>query len=164
MADAESGSWLTMKEACAHLKVSHMTIRRWMKAGRLACFKFGSGLRFRKEDLDRLAQRNGAGTETADAGVAEGSAAVDEKGMGSAGAADAAIVADEDKAAAICPACGHGEMIQGRLQSTGRLYFKPAKTRFFTFHEAMIPTEALMCSACGHVQLFADTDKLEKLR
>lgn len=132
----ESEKWLTMKEACAHLKVSHMSIRRWMKAGRLTCFKLGSGLRFRREDLDQLTTKSATGPE---AGT-------------------------EEALNSVCPVCSHHELIPGRVQSTGRLYFKAAKNKFFTFLESTIPTEAMMCSACGYLLLFADTDKLEKLR
>ncbi len=63
-----------------------------------------------------------------------------------------------------CVSCGHGELVEGRLQGTGRLYFRPRKTRFFVLAEALVETSAWMCPDCGHVQLFADADKLAKLR
>ena len=134
MKDLEN--WLTMKEACAYLKVSHMTIRRWMKANRLNCFRFGNGLRFRKDDLDQIAKKSSSHTAEAEPATENPS----------------------------CPLCGQTELIEGRLQSTGKLYFKPNKTKFFTFQESLIPTESLMCSACGYIMLSADTDKLEKLK
>ena len=62
-----------------------------------------------------------------------------------------------------CAACGHGFLVAGDVRSTGRLYFQPKKTKFFVLSDSMILTEARACPACGHVQLFADTEKLAKL-
>lgn len=62
-----------------------------------------------------------------------------------------------------CAACGHNVMVEGRLQTTGRVYFKPAHTRFWTFQESLVPIAARVCTACGHVQLQADADKLSRL-
>src|SRR3954470_16931956 len=39
-----------------------------------------------------------------------------------------------------CASCGHGVLIPGRLQGTGRLYFKPDETKFWTFEESLVPT------------------------
>jgi len=63
-----------------------------------------------------------------------------------------------------CAACGHNVLITGRLRGAGRLYFRPDKPRFWTFAEAMVPTEARVCAACGYIQLHADTGKLKKLK
>jgi len=63
-----------------------------------------------------------------------------------------------------CAACGHNVLIAGRLQGAGRLYFRPDKPRFWTFAEAMVPTQARVCMACGYIQLHADTGKLKKLK
>jgi len=63
-----------------------------------------------------------------------------------------------------CAACGHGVLVEGRLQGTGRLYFKPDKTKFWTFSEPMVGLKARVCAACGYVQIHADTEKLGKLR
>jgi excisionase family DNA binding protein len=63
-----------------------------------------------------------------------------------------------------CAACGHGVLVEGRLQGTGRLYFKPDKTKFWTFSEPMVGLKAKVCAACGYVQIHADTEKLGKLR
>jgi hypothetical protein len=53
--------------------------------------------------------------------------------------------------------------VPGRMQSTGLLYFKPDKTKFWTFEESLVSTRAHMCAACGYVQLHADTAKLGRL-
>lgn len=62
-----------------------------------------------------------------------------------------------------CAACGHAVLVDGRIQGTGRLYFRPLKTRFWTFQEAMVPTIAHVCTSCGYVQLHVETEKLHKL-
>ena len=67
-------------------------------------------------------------------------------------------------AAARCAACGHSVLIAGRLRGAGRLYFRPDKPRFWTLTEAMVPTDARVCAACGYIQLHADTEKLKKLK
>lgn len=66
-------------------------------------------------------------------------------------------------AAGRCTSCGHSTLIKGRVQTTGRLYFKPEKTKFWTFQQSMVPIKARVCPACGHIQLAADTGKLETL-
>lgn len=62
-----------------------------------------------------------------------------------------------------CAACGHSILVEGRVQGTGRLYFRPDKTRFWTFEEAMVPILAKTCTACGYIQMHADTGKLTRL-
>lgn len=63
-----------------------------------------------------------------------------------------------------CASCGHGELVEGRLQGTGRLYFRPEGVSFWTLAEPMVETAARVCPACGHVQIHADVEKLKKLR
>jgi excisionase family DNA binding protein len=70
---------------------------------------------------------------------------------------------EAESAAARCASCGHGVLVPGRMQSTGLLYFKPDKTKFWTFEESLVSTRAHMCAACGYVQLHADTAKLGRL-
>jgi excisionase family DNA binding protein len=70
---------------------------------------------------------------------------------------------EAEAAAGRCASCGHGVLIDGRVQGTGRLYFKPDKTRFWTFEESLVPTRARMCAACGYLQVHADTSKLSRL-
>ncbi len=63
-----------------------------------------------------------------------------------------------------CASCGHGILVGGRLQGTGRLYFRPDKTKFWVLADSMVNVSARVCAACGFVQLHADTAKLGKLR
>lgn len=62
-----------------------------------------------------------------------------------------------------CSACGHSQLIDGKIQGAGRVYFKPQKTRFWVWSDSMVGIEAKMCSACGLIQMFADTEKLSRL-
>jgi excisionase family DNA binding protein len=125
--------WYTTKEASEYLKVSQMTIFRWMKAGKLTHFKIGGSLRFTKENLDQIAMKNTGSVEA-------------------------------EKRTESCSVCGNSELIEGKLQGTGRLYFKPAKTKFFVFAESLVGLNTKMCSACGYIQMFGDTDKMDRLK
>ena len=71
---------------------------------------------------------------------------------------------EAEAAAGRCASCGHGVLIEGRLQGTGKLYFKPLKTKFWTFEESLVETKARVCAACGYVQMHADTGKLNRLK
>ena len=62
-----------------------------------------------------------------------------------------------------CLWCESRRMADGNLTSTGRVYFKAAKTRFWTFQENMVELKARVCVECGYVDLYADTNKLKKL-
>ena len=70
---------------------------------------------------------------------------------------------EAEAAAGRCAACGHSVLIEGNLQGTGRLYFRPEKTRFWVFAEALVPVRAKVCTACGYIQIHADTTKLNRL-
>ncbi len=70
---------------------------------------------------------------------------------------------EAEAAAGRCAACGHGVLLEGHLQGTGRLYFKPARTKFWVFSESLVPTKARVCAACGYVQLHVDTGRLSRL-
>lgn len=62
-----------------------------------------------------------------------------------------------------CAICGNGELADGQIQGTGRIFFRPATSKFWVFSEALVPTTAKVCTACGHVQMHADTAKLNLL-
>ena len=70
---------------------------------------------------------------------------------------------EAEAAAGRCAVCGSQILVEGRVQGNSRIYFRPSKTRFWTFHEAMVPIKALACTACGHIQLHLDTPKLKRL-
>lgn len=70
---------------------------------------------------------------------------------------------EAEKYGAKCVSCGHSVLIPGRVAGTGKVYFKPYKTKFFTMLESSVNIEAKTCPKCGFVQVFADTEKLNKL-
>jgi excisionase family DNA binding protein len=63
-----------------------------------------------------------------------------------------------------CPRCGHFELMEGTVQSTGKVYFRPKKTKFLTMLEPLVSVEARVCPRCGHILLFADTEKMKSLK
>jgi len=62
-----------------------------------------------------------------------------------------------------CPYCHHGELVEGRMSSTGRLYFYPERTRFLTWHTSEVHTPARMCTRCGGITTLGDLQKLRSL-
>ena len=70
---------------------------------------------------------------------------------------------EAEAAASRCAACGHSVLVEGLLQGTGNLYFRPNKTKFWVFSEGLVPTKCRVCVACGCIQLHADTQKLNRL-
>jgi len=62
-----------------------------------------------------------------------------------------------------CFSCGHSVLVNGTIQGTGRLYFRPDRTKFWTMQEALVPIQARVCPACGYIQMHAETGKLESL-
>jgi len=54
---AESGGWMTVKQAAQYLGISEPTIFRWMRDGTVSFFKLGGATRFRRENLDMVARK-----------------------------------------------------------------------------------------------------------
>jgi excisionase family DNA binding protein len=71
---------------------------------------------------------------------------------------------DVEKVRSFCPLCHHPNLVEGRAQSTGLIYFRPKKTKFWTFTDSNVETQARMCSHCGALFWFGDTAKLNSLR
>ncbi|MEW6158993.1 MAG: helix-turn-helix domain-containing protein [Verrucomicrobiota bacterium] len=63
-----------------------------------------------------------------------------------------------------CPYCNHTDLVPGTVQSTGRTYFRPDETKFWTLRDSYIELSALMCTRCGGVAWFGDVKKLLELR
>lgn len=59
-----------------------------------------------------------------------------------------------------CPLCRHTDLIDGDIQGTGHVYFRPGKAKFWTFLDSNIKTTAKMCTRCGAVQWYGDKEKL----
>ena len=70
---------------------------------------------------------------------------------------------ESERLAARCSVCGHGFRLDGEVRSTGKIYFMPEKTKFFVFSDSMVEVAARACPACGHIDMFADTEKLAAL-
>ena len=62
-----------------------------------------------------------------------------------------------------CLWCEGDRLVEGRLQSTGRIYFRPLETKFFVLADSNVNIQARVCSDCGYIDLYADTTKLKKL-
>jgi excisionase family DNA binding protein len=70
---------------------------------------------------------------------------------------------EAEASAGRCASCGNSVLVDGKLQGTGNLYFRPQKTKFWVFAEALVPTRCRVCTACGYIQIHADTSKLKRL-
>jgi excisionase family DNA binding protein len=46
--------YFTVEEVAERLKVSHMTVYRWIKAGRLGAYKMGGEFRITERDVERF--------------------------------------------------------------------------------------------------------------
>ncbi len=121
--------WYTIEEAAGYLDISEPTLYRWMRDGKISYYKVGNSTRFKKHNLDMVAEKI----------VSE---------------------AEGELAANKCAVCGHADLVEGTIQSMGRVYFRPADVGFFTFQEPMIEISAVACPVCGHIQSRADTEKL----
>ena len=62
-----------------------------------------------------------------------------------------------------CAVCGHSRLVEGKVASTGNIYFRPETTRFFVIADSNVQVRAKCCPACGNIQLAADTAKLHKI-
>jgi len=62
-----------------------------------------------------------------------------------------------------CLWCESERLEDGKLQTAGHVYFRPAKARFFTAGTADVAVKARVCVDCGYIDLYADTEKLKKL-
>jgi excisionase family DNA binding protein len=71
---------------------------------------------------------------------------------------------DVDKVRTVCAICRHDELVEGKVQSTGLVYFAPKKTKFWTLKDSLVETTARMCTRCGAIAWFGDTGKLAALR
>ena len=70
---------------------------------------------------------------------------------------------EAEAAAGRCASCGHSVLVGGKMQGIGQLHFRPDKSKFWVFGEALVGVDARVCPACGFVQLYVDTPKLNRL-
>ena len=62
-----------------------------------------------------------------------------------------------------CLRCGGTQLQPGRIQSTGKVWFKPDNAKFFTFNTSDVEVRANICLDCGTVELVGDTHKAQSL-
>lgn len=62
-----------------------------------------------------------------------------------------------------CSVCGHAELAPGKIISAGRVSFQLDDTRFWVLSPSGVPVRALVCTACGHVELFADAIRIDRI-
>ncbi len=62
-----------------------------------------------------------------------------------------------------CLRCGGTNLEPGRVQSTGRIYFRPDSPRFLTLSTADITVLANMCVDCGTIEFIGEVAKAKKL-
>lgn len=62
-----------------------------------------------------------------------------------------------------CVVCHAESLVDGKVQSTGLLYFVPEKSKFWTFTTSTIGLKSTMCQKCGHIDIKGDTQHLNKL-
>ena len=53
-----SNIYLTIPEVAKHLRVSQRTLYRWLREGRLKCFRVGNTSRIAVQDLEAFVQAN----------------------------------------------------------------------------------------------------------
>jgi ribosomal protein S27AE len=63
-----------------------------------------------------------------------------------------------------CPYCNHTELLDGKLQTSGLVYFRPTKTKFWTFKDGNVNVRSLMCTRCGGLFCIGDVAKLNSLK
>lgn len=62
-----------------------------------------------------------------------------------------------------CGRCG-GDMVDGgALYSAVRVSFRPQDARFMTLQTGDVMTKAIMCRACGLIEIVGDVNKLRRL-
>jgi predicted nucleic-acid-binding Zn-ribbon protein len=62
-----------------------------------------------------------------------------------------------------CTSCGSENFEPGKIQSTGRVYFRPKHTKFLNLKSADIEIEGNICTECGHIMLVGDKGKAKAL-
>ncbi len=58
MMRAVEETYFTVEEVAERLKVSHMTVYRWIKAGKLDAYKIGGEFRITERDIERFLETN----------------------------------------------------------------------------------------------------------
>ena len=70
---------------------------------------------------------------------------------------------EAEAAAGRCASCGNSWLEDGHLQGVGNVHFRPDRAKFWVLSEALVPTRARVCTACGYVQIHVDAPRLRRL-
>jgi len=62
-----------------------------------------------------------------------------------------------------CNICGSGTLEPGCIQSTGKIYFRPANARFAKLMTSYVNISAYVCMDCGNLVLKANAEKVRSL-
>ena len=62
-----------------------------------------------------------------------------------------------------CPSCNSENLEPGKIQSTGRLYFRPKNAKFLSLKSGDIEIEGNICTQCGYIMLVGDKAKANAL-
>ena len=62
-----------------------------------------------------------------------------------------------------CAICGSTELVNGKCQSTGLLYFVPEEAKFWTLKTSTVGLKSNMCANCGHINISGNTEHLRDL-
>jgi len=71
---------------------------------------------------------------------------------------------DMDRARQVCPACHHRGLVDGAVQSTGNIHFRPKKSKFWTWRDGNVAVQSRMCPRCGSIVSFGDVQQLKSLQ
>jgi len=62
-----------------------------------------------------------------------------------------------------CPLCGSDKVEPGKLESTGRVRFRPDNAKFLKAETANVDVIGLFCTRCGNITLLGDSEKTVRL-
>ncbi|MCM8530320.1 MAG: helix-turn-helix domain-containing protein [Lentisphaeraceae bacterium] len=62
-----------------------------------------------------------------------------------------------------CQLCGSSNLVHGKCQSTGLLYFVPEQAKFWTLKTSNVSVKSIMCSKCGNINFIGDKSHLENI-
>lgn len=62
-----------------------------------------------------------------------------------------------------CLWCESERLENGKLEGTGRVYFKADHAKFLVLATSEVDLRARVCVDCGYIDLYADTEKLKRI-
>ena len=62
-----------------------------------------------------------------------------------------------------CPSCEQNKLVQGTIESSGKVHFRPVTAKFLSLRTAYVKVRAHMCASCGFIAMVGDTEKLQHI-